>query len=297
MGKYSIKELEKLSGIKAHTLRIWEKRYDLIETKRTDTNIRYYDDEDLKYILNIAYLVNHGLKISKAADLTKEEAAQHVLELSESREDYEYEINSFIMAMVDLDEARFEKNISTYIIKYGIERTVVDILYPFLDRIGIMWMTGSINPAQEHFISNLIRQKLILATDGLVIRDPALTKKYLLFLPEGELHELGLLFANYIIRSRNNHTLYLGQSVPFSDLEATYDYYQPDYLFTIITNSITDEELEAYCLKLAKRFKKSKVLVSGKVLDQIKFPAASNLIFIKDVKATIDFIEGVSKVA
>ncbi|RYF66671.1 MAG: MerR family transcriptional regulator, partial [Cytophagaceae bacterium] len=186
MSNYSIKDLEQLSGIKAHTLRIWEHRYNIIQPKRTDTNIRTYDDQDLKLVLNISLLKDHGYKISEISKLSVEEMYQEVIKISDKQLSYPDQIHALTITMIDLDEDRFEKIISTNILQFGFENTMINIIYPFLSRIGTLWVTGSIGPAQEHFITNLIRQKLIVAIDGQVSKQRPNGKKYMLFLPEGE---------------------------------------------------------------------------------------------------------------
>src|SRR4028119_2082894 len=164
MSVYSIKDLEHLSGIKAHTLRIWEQRYNIIRPKRTDTNIRYYDDTDLKLVLNISLLKEHGFKISEIARMTMEDMSQEVLSLTDKNLRYSDQIQALTLSMIDLDEERFEKIMSTNALQVGFEQTMINIVYPFLIKIGVLWQTGAISPAQEHFISNLIRQKLTVPT-------------------------------------------------------------------------------------------------------------------------------------
>ena len=166
MSRYSIKDLEQLSGIKAHTVRVWEQRYKLLNPKRTETNIRYYDDHDLKLILNVALLNDNGIKISKIAKMSVEEMKAEVLHLTERSFAYDDQIHSLVLAMIEFNEERFEKIIATNILKIGFEQTMLNVIYPFLSKIGILWQTGSIHPGQEHFISNLVRQKLIVAIDG-----------------------------------------------------------------------------------------------------------------------------------
>jgi DNA-binding transcriptional MerR regulator len=194
--------------------------------KRTDTNIRYYDDTDLKLVLNISLLKEHGFKISEIARMTMEDMSQEVLSLTDKNLRYSDQIQALTLSMIDLDEERFEKIMSTNALQVGFEQTMINIVYPFLIKIGVLWQTGAISPAQEHFISNLIRQKLIVAIDGQIMRRND-CPKYMLFLPEGELHELSLLFANYLLRSRQNRVIYLGQSLPFVDVAGAYDIYRP----------------------------------------------------------------------
>jgi DNA-binding transcriptional MerR regulator len=262
MGRYSIKELEKLSGIKAHTIRIWEKRHKIILPERTDTNIRFYSDDDLKKIINVSLLNNSGLKISKIADLTDAELVRQVTALSEAQTAPEIHIDQLVVAMVDLDEENFEHILNGFILRYGFEHTVTEILYPFLDKIGVLWQTGNVTPAQEHFISNLIRQKLITAIDGLPL--PARGRPVaLLFLPDNELHELGLLFHYYVVKKSGLRTYYLGQMVPYRDLVEICKTHRPTYLITSITSSPGAPELQSYLDKLCAEMRHSRVLVSG----------------------------------
>lgn len=263
MSNYSIKDLEQLSGIKAHTLRIWEQRYDILKPDRTDTNIRTYDDKDLKLVLNISLLKDHGYKISEISKMSSDEMSKEVMLISDKQLNYPDQIHALTISMLDLDEERFEKIVSTNTLQFGFENMMVNIIYPFLSRIGTLWITGSIGPAQEHFISNLIRQKLIVAIDGQLpsIRQGA--KKYLLYLPEGEMHEISLLFANYIVRSRQNKVIYLGQSLPFNELAFAYGVHKPDVIFSVITSVPGQNEIQKYVYKLAKEFPDSRILLTG----------------------------------
>ena len=291
MGTYSIKDLEHLSGIKAHTLRIWEKRYGIINPKRTPTEIRYYNDEDLKLVLNISYLNRNGLKISKIASLSEKEIHKRVMNIAESNPEFPNQIDALILAMVDLNEERFEKIIATNTLQYGFEKTIINIVYPFLERIGIMWQTGSIHPAHEHFISNLIRQKIIVAIDAQMPSYDATTRKFVLFLPEGELHELSLLFSAYILKSRNQRVIYLGQTLPLKDLELIVRKYDPHYLLSVITSVPANEQLPKYENELVRRFPGQRLLLSGfQVLNQREKLSPEILPF-ESLQKLIEFIE------
>lgn len=291
MSNYSIKDLEQLSGIKAHTLRIWEQRYNIINPKRTDTNIRTYDDKDLKLVLNIALLKDHDYKISEIAKLSLEELSKEVLSISEKQLNYPDQIHALTIAMLDIDEDRFEKIMATSILQFGFENTMINIIYPFLSRIGILWVTGSIGPAQEHFITNLIRQKIIVAIDGQVIRLDSEAKKYILFTPEGELHEIPLLFANYVLRARSNKVIYLGQSLPFSELQFVCELHKPDYLFSVITSTPGQDEIQQYVNRLGASFPTIKVLLTGYqvVAQGIDLPPNTDIIM--NVKQLMEIAE------
>lgn len=285
MSSYSIKDLEQLSGIKAHTLRIWEQRYNFISPKRTETNIRFYDNEDLKLILNVSLLRDNGYKISKIADMDQQQIAQAILQITEKNSSWSDQIHSLVLAMIDLDEERFEKIMSTNILQSGFENTMLNIIFPFLTKIGVLWQTGSITPAQEHFISNLIRQKLIVAIDGCYVSSKEVKNKFLLFLPEGELHELSLLFCYYLVKSRKNKVIYLGQSVPLPDLVSTYQLYKPDYVVSIITSSPSQDKIQKYINALGEHFTDSRLLLSGyQVIGQdLEMPANAEVFLRMDM--------------
>ncbi|MBN7814325.1 MerR family transcriptional regulator [Algoriphagus pacificus] len=292
MSSYSIKDLEQLSGIKAHTLRIWEQRYNLLTPKRTETNIRYYDDGDLKLILNVALLNDNGFKISKIVSMSPDEVRQEVMKLTDRSLTHDDQIHALTICMIEMDEDRFDKVLTTNIIKLGFEQTMLNIIYPFLSKIGVLWQTGAINPAQEHFISNLVRQKLIVAIDGQV---PSLGgKKFLLFLPEGELHEISLLFASYIIKSKGHKVIYLGQSTPKHDLDAVYDLLEPEYILTVITTSPSIEFAQDYVNNLARKFSKSTIFVSGYSVtgqDMVFDKNVHQFNYIREIKDALDEIE------
>ncbi|HAI77271.1 MAG TPA: helix-turn-helix-type transcriptional regulator [Microscillaceae bacterium] len=294
MSFYSIKDLEHLSGIKAHTLRIWEQRYNLVSPKRTDTNIRYYDDVDLKLILNVSLLKDNGFKISNIAKMSVEQMKTEVINITEKSSKYADQIQALTLAMIELDEERFEKVVSTNTLQIGFEKTMIHVIYPFLTKIGYLWQTGAISPSQEHFISHLIRQKIIVAMDGQVVTPTPQSKKFMLYLPEGELHEIALLFAAYLAKSRNHKVVYLGQSLPFEDLREAYNIHKPDFVMTIITSVPNYDEVEAYVKKLSKAFEESKVVLSGYQVVAQDLDTDENVFIVKKIQDLIDLIETVS---
>lgn len=251
MKRFSIRDIECLTGIKAGTIRMWEQRYNLVIPKRTCTNIRYYDDCDLKLLLNISVLNSNGYKISEIAQLAPEAIIEAVHVFSEDAHNQCCQLNGLSKAMLQFDEYGFEKVMHTAILKMGFENTMNNIVLPFFKKIGTMWQTGTITPAQEHFVSHLVKQKLMVAIDGQQLLPAEGAKKFLLFLPEGEQHEIGLLYANYLLKSRGFQVLYLGQSIPFSDISAVTQQVQPDYAFTLIT-SLLPLDLDACVQKLAE---------------------------------------------
>ncbi len=288
---YSIKDLEHLSGIKAHTLRIWEQRYSFIKPKRTDTNIRYYSDEDLKLVLNISLLKNNGHKISKIAKMSENDIADEVYKITEKKLTYSEQIHALTISMVELNENRFEKIMGTNILQLGFERTMVNIIFPFLHRIGVLWQTGAINPAHEHFITNLVRQKLLVAIDGQFEDYSDTAKKFMLFLPDGELHEISLLFANYLIKARKNKTIYLGQSMPLSDLKEIYNKHKPEFMFSVITNSPSQDRIQGYINQLSEAFPESDILLTGFQVIGQDLTEPGNVHFLNKLEDLVSVIE------
>jgi len=291
MSEYSIKDLEVLSGIKAHTLRIWEQRYNIIAPERTDTNIRKYNSEDLKLLLNISLLNQNGYKISKIANMSADQLYQEVVMLTDKNSKYPDQIHALTLAMIDIDENRFEKVMARNILQFGLEKTMINIIHPFLTKVGLMWQTGSINPAQEHFMSNLIRQKLIVAIDGQYSTPKLNAKKYLLFLAEGELHELSLLFTHYIIKSRQQKSIYLGQSLPFDDLIATYKDHKPDFIVSVLTSVPGQAEIQKFIKKLSETFTDTKILLSGFQVIGQDLDSPQNVVILNKVSDLMEFVE------
>ena len=283
MAQYSIKDLENFTGVKAHTIRIWEKRYNLVEPKRTCTNIRYYDDDDLKKLLNVSILNRHGLKISNIVNFSDEILNEKILNLAQTQNDDESQIESLVVAMIDMDEAKFEKVFNTAVINLGFEEAILKIMYPFFEKIGVLWQIGTINPAQEHFISNLLRQKLIIALDGIVAKLNGDTKSFLLFLPEGEYHELGLIFYHYLLKKYHNKVYYLGETVPFNGLIEVSNLKNIDYLLTYFVTAIPEEEANDYLIKLSKQFHNATIFITGFQAKSFTFKMPQNVKIIENV--------------
>lgn len=278
MNHFSIKDIENLTGIKSHTLRIWEQRYGIPSPKRTETNIRYYDDEDLKLLLNVSMLNKQGHKISQLTSLSKEELENMALTYSEDVEDAGIQLDSMLAAMFNLDENAFEKILSSHVLKFGLEYTMAHLFFPFLKRIGVLWQTGQVNPAFEHFMSNLIRQKLIVAIDAQVHTIKPESKKFILFLPEGEMHEIGLLFANFVLRARGHQTIYLGQNLPYTDLDSVIGQYKADYVMTVLTSIPLKSGIQDLINNLATRYPDQTMLLTGmQVANQISLKLPANV--------------------
>jgi len=234
MSNYSVAQVEAITGINAHTLRIWERRYTFLNPMRTETNIRYYSDKELRKLLSIAMLQRNGFKISKLDKMTDEEISsevEHILSVPDSLN--EDEINNLMISMLSFDENKFDKVFQRQVIQRGLLNTVVEIIYPFLYKVGILWGASKVFPAQEHFISNLIRQKIISSIDALPIPEhnaPGL----LMFLAEDEHHEMGLLLSSFIARKCGWRAVYLGQNVPNEDLPEVLELVRVDYMITML---------------------------------------------------------------
>jgi DNA-binding transcriptional MerR regulator len=268
--QYSIKDLERISGIKAHTIRIWEKRYNIVEPERTGSNIRYYCDSDLKRILNISVLINNGLKISKIARLSDREINQKIMDLNSIQSPGQgLQIESLIVSMIDMDEIKFEQVLNNSIINMGFEDTLFKVIYPLLNKIGILWQIGTITPSHEHFISNLVRQKLFSAIDNLALERMNGYKTFLLVLPQWELHDIGLLVYNYLIRKKGHKTVFLGQGVPLDDVVTIKEHTKPDVIITSFSSPAGKDEILGYLRELVGHFKDKPIYVAGIQMDDI----------------------------
>jgi DNA-binding transcriptional MerR regulator len=295
MALYSIKDLERISGVKAHTIRIWEKRYGIVEPKRTESNIRFYCDTEVKKLMNIAILLQHGYKISKLANLGEQEISRKVQEVSMISGSHDSQLENLVVAMIEMDEGKFEKILNMSIIKEGFENTVFKLLYPFFEKIGMLWQTGSINPAHEHFITNLVKQKIYVAIDSIPAVNGNESKKFLLFLPEWDLHELGLLVYDYLIKSRGYKVIYLGPSVPEEDVYAVSDYLKPDYFLATFASAVEKEKFETYLQRLATRFPDTTFFITGHQVQGVTCTLPANVTFVKSaVQFTSEILPGLN---
>lgn len=287
--RYSIKDLEKFSGVKAHTIRVWEQRYGILQPKRTESNIRFYDEEQLKKLMNISLLLNSGMKISRVSKLTSSEFLAAVKTAHRTAVNdvddvaLEAKVHGLVLAMLELDEVRFEKIFNTSLIKRGFEQTILQLIYPFLQRVGLMWRTGEVSHAQEHFITNLIRQKVVVAIDAIPIAQSD-AEKFLLFLPESEFNELVILLSTYLIKNKGKQCVYLGQDIPFDDVVQVANITSPHVLMTFITEPASQEDSQDFLNRLAQVFPKKSIIISGNVqfLDALEQP--SNVTIVKDLE-------------
>ena len=288
---YSISDLAKLSGIKAHTIRVWESRYGIIVPQRTATNIRYYQDEDLKRLLNIALLNKNGIKISKIARMSEQEISSKVGAISDLDQAHETQLDALTLSMIEMDEYKFDRILETGIAEKGFERAMIEIIYPFLDKLSLLWLTGSVNPAQENFISYLIRQKLIVAIDRLPLVRNTHRPKILLYLPEGEFQELSLLFTLYLMRARQLRAIYLGADTSRSDLADVYRLHQPAYFFTMLSENFTREPVVNYTDELLRTFPGAHLLVSGYQVAAQRLASSERVTVLSSLAQTVAFLD------
>jgi DNA-binding transcriptional MerR regulator len=289
MNAFTIKDLENLSGIKAHTIRIWEQRYAFIKPQRTQTNIRYYSNEELKKILNISLLNKYGYKISHINKMSATEIQEKIISLSNLQAQQERIVNEMIQFMVDMNIDGFEEVMDDYITARGFDKAITQIIFPFLERIGILWVTNHINPAQEHLVTNIIRQKLIAGIET-VFTHINTNKLVLLFLPEGEHHELGLLYICYLLKSRGIKTLYLGADVPIADLEFVSKFKKPDYLYTHITSAAGNFNFEKFLIQVQARLENFSMVISGQLTSSYKKQLPLKVSFKTSLQEVIDYI-------
>ncbi|MCK5820349.1 MAG: MerR family transcriptional regulator [Bacteroidales bacterium] len=261
--KYSIKNLERLTGIKAHTIRMWEKRYGIIKPERTETNIRFYNDADLQKLLNISILNKNGHKISHISAMASEEIVLAVSGLSASNEIVDADINSMIVAALDLQEEQFEVVLNSCLIKLGFERTFCDVIFPLLEKLGIMWQIGRISACQERFITNLIRQKLLVAIDGITGAGVDLKGTFLMLMPIGHDKDIGLLFANYLARKNGYKVVYLGSSVPIEHLRSLDVPERFSQLFISLSLPVSLPEISSYLKQLREVFPKQAIHIAN----------------------------------
>jgi DNA-binding transcriptional MerR regulator len=288
MHAFTIKDLEYLSGIKAHTIRIWERRYNFLKPRRTITNIRYYSGDELKTLLNIALLNKYGYKISHIDRMPIAELRQKIAGLSDATAQQERVVNELVQEMIDLNMERFEKVLNDYISARGLEKCMIHLVFPFLEKIGILWQAGQIHPAQEHLVSNIIRQKLIVAIETNVTHLKS-DKTFLLFLPEGEHHELGLLFIYFLVKSRGAKAIYLGANVPQKDVQFVVACKKPDNLFVHLTGS-TGFNFDKFIKDISKYLGSTEIILSGPATLSYRKKTSPNIKFKRSLAEVVEFL-------
>lgn len=287
---YSIKDLETLSGVKAHTLRIWEKRYNIISPQRTPTNIRYYLDDDLRRILNIALLNRNGIKISKIAKMDPNTIQKKVAEITDVDESFEGQLDSLTISLIELDEEKFVKLMDKNIEQRGCVETMLEVIYPLLDKLALMWISGSIKSVHEKFVSHLIERKCNVEIDKTEItRD----ETFLIYLPKGESNSLSLQFLHFIIRTKGFRVINIGHDVSLLDILEVVEIRKPDFIFTIINDSLEEDDYKTYIGQLCNRIDDVKFLMSGLTPSSVQIDDAhkDRVEVIASSEETIKFLE------
>jgi DNA-binding transcriptional MerR regulator len=267
--KYSISDLEKLTGIKAPTIRIWEKRYGIITPDRTGTNIRFYSMHDLQRLLNISLLNRHGWKISHIAEMTDEQMQSEISKINDIKGEHDGCLPDLIKAFSDLDEERFERILNASILKLGFEQAFNLVVFPLLEKVNLMWQIGKINACQGRFANNLIRQKLVVASDGLAGQNVTTGSHYLLFLPSGHYDEILLLYSNYLLRKHGHQVIYLGPSIPLDHLRSFTNHDPIDHLVVSLDKPFADKDLLIYTNQLCQIFPDSKIIIICQLINNI----------------------------
>lgn len=268
LNNYSIKDLEVLSGVKAHTIRIWEKRYGLLSPRRTATNIRFYTDDDLRKIINVSLLIRNGHKISRIADWDSSTLQKSVMQLDQNALDNHECADQMISAIINFDLRTFDRLVSEYIDQHGLEEAYQKVFFKFLEKLGVYWHAGAIYPAQEHFVFNFLRQKIISEINKLGIANEN-SRTILFFLPEKEMHEMSLLFYSYLARKKNLNVIYLGALVPWEDIVKISSSIHLDQVFTAFVNPCPVEELRDYLSRLKLIFKGKEIFITGLQIQNI----------------------------
>lgn len=290
MTTYSIRDLQKLSGVKAHTIRIWEQRYNIIEPKRTASNIRYYTEQDLKFLMNIAFLNRKGIRISKIAKMTAAEIAEEVEKRSETEAESSDYFQAMAVAMLELDEVKLCSLLEQAISELGVEEVILEILTPFMERTSMLWLSGSISTIHKRFAGCIIRRKMLAAIDRLPLEKDEKAKSVILYVPEADQQELYLIFVEYLLRSRNVQVVYLGRRISIEEVKFAITLHRTDYVYTIISEKHKMYVSKDYLDQLQEALEPTQLLISGARLQQEDVDK-SNITIIADLKELVAIFE------
>ncbi len=293
MVTYSIKDIESLTGIKSHTLRIWEKRYDIIQPKRTETNIRYYTEEDLRCLLNISYLYKHGYKISQIAKMDESEIGSKISHHSNSAFEGKDKVDMLMLQVLEFDSFSLNQVFDQNLEQTGLEETMEALIYPLMDRLAMAWMVGSFMTVHESFVLGIIRSKLKHCIESLP-EDNTHNPTYLLYLSPGESQILSLLYIHYILKKNKCKVINLGENISLEDLNAALDIIQPDYLFSIFNAEIPKLDLQDYSNRLNVDTERTNLLFAGYQVASKTIEWPTNTRIFKSLKDTIRFIHSSS---
>lgn len=290
MDRFSIKDLEHITGIKAHTIRIWEQRYGILQPKRTATNIRYYDSEDLKLALRIALLNNYGFKISRIREMSPEEMTSLIGKIADPAFRLQLQVNEMIERTLDLDAVGLEEKINIFIEKHGLEVTVEHLLFHYLEKIGIMWITERLEPSQEHMAANIIFRKIAAAADA--IKPCGEGDAVLLFLPEGEFHDISLMYVFYLLRKARKSPVYIGANTPLAEVQRYIQKRGVKCLYVHLTTNPHPSQIQRYLERLSDSVPSNvHCYVSGAALGGLELPQLPNLTYLFTLTEVRDKIE------
>lgn len=295
MAIYSIGDLERLTGIKAHTIRMWEQRYGILNPKRTETRIRYYEDDDLQFLMNVALLNKRGLRISKIAKMSFEDVGAEVERISQIKLGLDTHLNLLTLAFVEMDEYKFNSVFDHYSARIGLETTLLNVVYPFLEKLSLMWLTGAVKPVQENFFTQLVRNKLIAAIEAIPIPSQAHAPKCLLFLPKGEQQELSILVVQLLMRLRGILPVNVGEDTGLMDVEDAYRILKPAYLFTIHSETFTDVPTEQYLNNISELATGSTILITGYQVAGSDIPLPSNVLTFSNMDGLKQYLDELTR--
>lgn len=282
-GTYTIRDLERLSGIHAHTIRMWEKRYGILSPERTHSNLRTYNDQELRFFLKLSMLNKQGIKISRLSAMNDEDLNHLLQDFMPVTDSGQQHADALLLAMLSYDEEATARILQRIILQSGLEDAMTSVVFPFLDRIGLLWQTGAVNPAQEHFFSHLIRQKIMAATDGISIRPQAPPEEtFLVFSLPGDLHEIGLLFSHFLIRRYGYRSIYLGASIPFEDLEKITETIPVKWIVVQSLSSNEPGQDIRLLEKLRSMFRNSTIITGGQLAAAATQLNRDNIMVMKD---------------
>lgn len=290
MATYTIKEVENITGIKAHSLRVWEQRYCLLKPNRTKTNIRFYTEEDLKFLLNVSLLLKNGEKISKIARLSAVEVQTKAAQFVNLNKNIDEQLDALVLAMIDLDQERFSTILDIHIEQDGFKQTFKEVISPFLERLSLFWMSGTIKPVHERFMTYILEEKLTVACSQLPQAD-AKAPLALLYLAVGETHELTLMMAKYFFKRYGFNILYLGIRNDMQDLATLACAQKPDYIFTVLSESFISTSPVEYLTELKTIFPTSKIYVTGFLTIASNFQASNNLKILDGLQELVQLLE------
>lgn len=283
--------MESLSGVKAHTLRIWEKRYNIMEPKRTETNIRYYTDEDLRHLLNVCLLYRHGHKISKIACMTEEEIRNHVDDLSQLDFNLNDKLDSLLLYILQLDSYSFNKVLDKHIKYDGMQETMENMIYPLMDKLSIAWLSGSFQDVHESFVSQIIKCKIMSEIEKIEEKKDA-SPSYIIYLPKAEKQELSLMYLHYQLKYNGCQVINLGNDVSLNDVILAISSRPVDYVFTILNEEMSTVSLQEYISEICTQLGEKTFLVTGYQTLRLGSEKPDNLKILNNLSETLDLIKG-----